>query len=129
MQLINSTVIREFLSCNELIALSSGNFPLYFFLAAYIRELISGRLVSWGPIFEGLIYPGAYIRGHISRGLITGSLYPGDFYPGDFYRGYYIRGAYNRGANIWGLITRGSYPGLLSGELLCRGLILHTDNF
>ena len=119
MQLTNSTVIRELSTIFFFRQLISGG--LYLGGWGYIRVLISGRLVSWGRISEGLIYPGAYIREHISRGLvfgwlITGSLYPGDFYPGnfypgDFYPGAYIREAYNRGANIRGLITEGFYPG------------------
>ena len=93
-------------------ALSSGNFPLYFFPAAYIRGLISGgggyirglisgRLVSSGLISEGLTYPGAYIQRHISRWLISGDLYPGAYNPE------LISG----GLLSWELLPGGLYPG------------------
>ena len=104
MQLINSTVIRELSTIFFFRQLISGGLHLGGG-GGYIRVLISGRLVSWVHISQGLIYPGAY-----TRGLITESLYPGDFYPGG-----YNRWAYNRGANIRGLIigayVRGLYPG------------------
>ena len=94
---VNSTVIRE---------LSTTFFSDSFYLGArglylrggggYIRVLLSGRLVSWGLISDGLTYPGAYNRELMS-------------------------GAYFRGISIRELITGGLCPGLISGGFLCRG--------
>ena len=126
-RLFNSTVIRE-LSTIFFRQLISGG--LYLGEGVYIRGFISGRLVSWGLIFEGLIYPGAYIPGAYIRGLITGNLYPGNFYPGDFYPGAAIRELITGELISGGLYrARGLHPGLISGGLLSRGPILHTDNF
>ena len=122
-----------------LIALSSRNFPLYFFssslyLGAYIwgglypgaykqRACILGAYNRGAYIPRGL-YPGAYIMGAYIRWAYNRGFYPGDFYPRA-----YIQGAYSREAYIRGLITGGLHPGLISGEIISRGLILDTDNF
>ena len=128
MQLINSTVIRELSTRFFSGSLYPGAYIWGWGGGGYIRVLISGRLVSWGLISEGLIYPGAYIRSIYPGGLKARAYVRGTFIRG-LISGSIIRGAYNRGANIWGLITGGLCPELISGGFLSRGLILHTDNF
>ena len=75
-QLINSTVIREFLPCNQLIAVIRELSSIIFFSGAYSRDL----------------YLGAIIWELITEDLISGGIYPGGLYPGTYMRGLLIGG-------------------------------------